>query len=196
MDVLMHSCRTLVLPVLLIAGGVLAPESHREMVHQAKFTLEAGDPVPVLKGRGADGKAVEYDFAKQQRATVVYVISPFSPFVVKNEERFASLMKQVGQKYNWLILSPNEQRFEEYVGKIRPTLAIKSAVAMTGIAPDIKKAMLLGAYPQTLVISRQSKVLQNFMGPYTNESISAQPDALEKFFGVKLARGTTAVAVF
>lgn len=172
----------------LLTDGALCHSTTPEIPIQAKWTLEAGDAVPVLKGRSADGKAFEYDFAKQQRETVVYVISPFSTFVVQNEARFSSLMRQVGEKYNWLIVSPNEPRFGEYINKIRPTWAVKNAVAVTGISPQLKKEMMLGAYPQTLVISRQGKVLQNFMGPYTEDSMSAQPDVLEKFFGVKVAK--------
>jgi len=179
--------------VLLVFVGLVStlvavsPGKSRVLAQsRSKWTLAEGDSVPsVILGRGRDGKPASFAFGSQGKPTVVYVISPFSPFVTANENRFASLMQQAGKKFSWLLLSPSENRFDAYFDKVRPTLPLLS-MGIAGIPPDVKAAMMLGGYPQTLVIDSNSRVLKNFMGAYDLDSISAKPHEINRYFGIKL----------
>ncbi len=176
------------LVLAVLACSTLVASQRQATPEGRKFLLATNDRVPsTITGVDRAGQQAEFSFLAQSKPTVVYVISPFSPFVVDNERRFSSLMRQAGKRYAWLLLSPNEPQFTQYMDKISVGLS-EPFVAITAIPPDMKQTMMLGGYPQTLVISNRATVLRNFMGAYVADSMSAQPEAIESFFGITLPK--------
>jgi hypothetical protein len=169
---------------VLVAGALLGRPAAAQ-----QFTLAVGDEVPKLEGLALDGTPVTVDYGLQGKPTVVYVITPFSYFVVRNEANFATVVRQAAATFRVIVLSPNptgNERLAEYIHKVKPGWGNATVEIVKDISPDLKKDMMLGGYPQTLVISTQSRVVKNFMGAYSPESLSAKPADIEAFFSVKL----------
>lgn len=156
-----------------------------------RFSLQEGDEVPRLVGLDLAGRPISIDYTASTRPTVVYVITPFGHFVDRNEPAFAALVRQASGRYRFVLLAPNpaaNKRLSEYVTKVRPQWGKAEVLIVRDITPELKEDMLLSAYPSTLVISPKARVLKNFQGAYTDDSLSAKPADLEGYFRVRLPR--------
>lgn len=157
---------------------------------QAKWRLEPGDSVSPLRGADLAGKPITFDFAAQDRPTVVYSIAPFSKYVTANEARFASLVKQARSRFSFVVLIPeHDPRVATYIKDIRDGWGDVKVVVITDVSRALYRGMFLGAYPTTFVISPGSKVLRVFMGAYDDQSLSARPNDIEAYFDIRLPTG-------
>jgi len=86
------------------------------------------------------------------------------------------LSKEAGE-YRFIGVSLSEQSLAEYVAKNDLKLPVYS-----GLSPGTLMTYKLGSTPQTIVISSEGKVLQDWAGAY----IGDQKSQVEAFFHVTL----------
>jgi hypothetical protein len=153
--------------------------------------LTPGESVSTLRGYGLDNQPVVVDYRQQAHPTVVYVISEHGGFFVKqNESNFAALVTQARGRFTFVVLCPVDTGgLREYLASVRPAWKDAPVTVVANVSEDLRQEMCLFMYPQTLVISTQGKVLQNFQGAYATVGSNAHPAAIEAFFGVKLPLG-------
>ena len=142
--------------------------------------LNAGESVPPLKGFGLDGMPVVIDFRQSAKPTVVYVVDEYeSAFVKRNEANFAALVKQAASRFMFVIVCPVDTgHLSAWVERTRPAWGGVPVAVVANVPTDLRDQWALFAYPQTLVISRESKVVENFKGAYTSSSQNAQPSVI------------------
>jgi hypothetical protein len=187
----------LLAPVLALAvlavASVAAHPHHLQEINNRRGALTPGESVPTLRGYALDSKPVVIDYSKQAQPTVVYVISEDGGgYVKRNEANFAALVTQGRGRFKFVILCPVDTGLlAEYIARVRPAWNDVPVTVVANVSEDLRQDMCLFMYPQTLVISTQAKVLQNFLGPY--DALSAlntntHPGTLESFFGIKLPK--------
>src|SRR5712692_7588251 len=84
---------------------------------------------------------------------------------------------QRGGRYRFIGVSLSQETLAEYVAKNDLKLPVYS-----GLSPETLKTYKLGSTPQTIVISPEGRVLQNWAGAYVGE----QKAQVEAFFHVSL----------
>ena len=142
-------------------------------------TLNIGDPVPPIALVDLQGRdtRLAYDIA---RDTVIYYFSPKCPWSQRNERNIASLVTNMSQKY----------RFVGYttvpIARTETKLAQSDLIPILTDGTDASRSLrleykLVGT-PQTIVISRDGRVIKNWQGAYTGDLKSE----VERFFGVQL----------
>jgi hypothetical protein len=153
--------------------------------------LAPGDSVSTLRGYGLDNQPVVVDYRQQPHPTVVYVIDEHgNGFVRQNEPNFVALVTQARGRFTFVVLCPVDTGgLREYLAGVRPTWKDAPVTVVANVSEELRQEMSLFMYPQTVVISTDGKVLQNFLGAYTNASRNAHPGTIEAFFGIKLPPG-------
>jgi len=129
----------------------------------------------VAKRLNAQQEMISYNASKQ--STVLYVFTPPCSWCARNMDNFKTLVESEGGQYRFIGLSLSEQGLGEYVSKNEFKLPVYS-----GLSLETLKAYKLGSTPQTIVISPDGKVLQDWMGAYVGE----QKSQVEAFFHVTL----------
>jgi hypothetical protein len=146
-------------------------------------TYDVGDQVPAVSGTDLNGQPVTVDYARA-RATVLYFITSYGHFVLANEKPFASLVRQTGSKYSYFVVSGrvNEDKLTDYLTGVRSAWNGVDVGVVKAVSPDMTRAIRMGGYPRTLVVSPGGKVLLCVEGTYEHE----QRQAIEEFFKISL----------
>jgi hypothetical protein len=184
-----------VLPLALIGLGVAASLNlARVSAWQApRFgtgqTYKRGDQVPTVKGTDLDGQPITVDYARA-RPTVLYFMTPYGHFVSANQRFFASLVRQTASKYSYFVISGqnNEDNLARYLTSVRSGWNGIDVGVVTSLSPDMTRAIKMGGYPRTLVVSPGGKVLLCVEGTYEGE----QRQAIEEFFQIRLDEAPSA----
>ena len=92
-------------------------------------------------------------------------------------DNFKTLLGKESGEYRFVGLSLSADALPEYVSKNDLKLPVYS-----GLSNGTKAAYKLSGTPQTIVISPEGRVLQNWMGAY----VGKQKDEIEAYFGVTL----------
>jgi len=92
-------------------------------------------------------------------------------------DSFKTLLDKERGQYRFIGLSLSEETLREYVVKNDLNLPVYS-----GLSPETLKAYKLGSTPQTIVISPEGKVLEDWAGAY----VGNQKSQVEAFFHVSL----------
>jgi len=90
---------------------------------------------------------------------------------------FKKLIALKGDEYRFIGLSLTDQGLVEYVSRNDLKLPV-----YTGLTSDTVKTYKLGGTPQTIVVSPEGRVLQDWMGVYTGD----QKSEVEAFFHISL----------
>jgi hypothetical protein len=120
---------------------------------------------------------------------VVYVITPFGAFVERNERNFATLVRQRGTKYRFIVLAPapaHNKRLPEYIAAMRPSWGATPVEVICDVPDQLRQSLNLFGYPDTIVVAPTGRVIRNFNGAYSDDSLSARPADIEAFFQIKL----------
>jgi peroxiredoxin len=139
--------------------------------------LVAGESVPPFEASSLGGRREVVSYAGGDRPVVLYVFSPTCSWCERNLENFKALLSQKGDAYRFVGLSVTDRGLKEYVADKRLDLPV-----YYDPAEDAAGEYKIGGTPQTLVISPEGKVLQNWVGAY----VGPQQAEVEKFFGVRL----------
>jgi peroxiredoxin len=139
--------------------------------------LAIGAIAPPIALQELDGKSVTISFSQSTVPTVLYVFSPQCTWCTRNLQNIRSLASSIQGKYRILGLSLSSSQLDEYMMKNNLPFSVYKS-----IDENSKKTYKLGATPQTLVISPESKVIKNWYGVFSND----QQKDMEEFFATKL----------
>jgi len=92
-------------------------------------------------------------------------------------DNFKELVARTGTDYRFVGLSLSKEGLSEYVASHELTIPI-----YTGLSNETKKSYKLGGTPQTIVVSPEGKVLQDWVGAYSGD----QKSQVEAFFHATL----------
>ncbi|HEV2289133.1 MAG TPA: hypothetical protein VGR81_09290 [Candidatus Acidoferrales bacterium] len=124
-----------------------------------------------------DGRPQLITFQDRDTSTVLYIFNPNCGWCARNLQNIRALSASAQIKDRFIGISLKDASLSQYVENSDlgfPVFSIDSY--------DSIKGLHLGATPQTLVISPQGKVTQNWPGAY----MGAQQKEIEGFFNVKL----------
>jgi peroxiredoxin len=139
--------------------------------------LRTGTIVPSIVAKRLDGQQELISYEKTNEPTVLYVFTPPCSWCARNLDNFKTLALKESGQYRVIGLSLSEQNLPEYVAKSDLRLPVYS-----GLSPETLKTYKLGSTPQTIVISPEGKVLQDWVGAYAGD----QKSQVEAFFHVSL----------
>jgi peroxiredoxin len=139
--------------------------------------LRVGTVVPTIWAKRLGGQQQAISFQGSAQPTVLYIFTPPCSWCVRNIDNLKTLLDKEGGQYRFIGLSLSEQGLAAYIGQNNLTLPVYS-----GLSPETLKTYKLGSTPQTIVISPEGKVLQDWTGAYVGD----QKSEVEAFFHVTL----------
>lgn len=148
-----------------------------EKTLRAEGELQLGEAVPPLQVKELTGNVIGFPYGNGQLPLVLYVISPGCSWCEKNQPNAETIAKETSSKYRFVALSLDSKGLKEYVASHHITFPIYSDLPQETISK-----YKFGGTPQTIVISSEGKVLQNWRGAYTGD-LKIQ---VEKFFNTTL----------
>jgi peroxiredoxin len=168
--------------VVSVAVNVLLAAKVRSLTHTqtarlAERLLNIGATVPPITARRLDGQQETISYRDNAQSTVLYVFTPPCAWCARNMDNLKTLLDKERGHYRFIGLSLSEQTLPEYIAKNDLTLPVYS-----GLSPDTLKTYKLGSTPQTIVISPEGKVVQDWSGAYVGD----QKSQVEAFFHVSL----------
>jgi|SRR5882724_568943 len=176
----------LVVGVVLLVGSValnlvLAHKVHSLMLIQAlkgsPRTLSIGTIVPPFPVKDLNGENETISYQAGDKPTVLYIFTPPCTWCERNMDNLRTLVDKAGSNYRFLGLSLSEEGLAQYVAKNNLELPIYS-----GLSPETREVYKLAGTPQTIVVSPEGRVLQDWMGAYEGSKKSQ----VEAFFHVTL----------
>lgn len=140
--------------------------------------LKIGTAVPPITVVRFDGQqeVISYQSATNQ-STVLYVFTPPCTWCARNMDNLKALVEKESGQYRLIGLSLSDTGLGEYVAKNQLNLPVYS-----GLSAETLKVYKLGGTPQTIVVSPDGRVVQNWAGAYVGD----QKSQIEAFFHVKL----------
>lgn len=140
--------------------------------------LTPGVTVGPVSAVSLSGKRQEtIGYAETDKPTVFYVFSPSCVWCERNTQNINLVADQTRDSFRFIGLSLSDDGLQEYVTSHRFNFPV-----YTGVAPESAQMLGLGSTPQTIVISPDGRVQQNWVGAYASMT---QPQ-VEGFFNVRL----------
>ena len=143
----------------------------------ADHRLKPGVVVPPIAAKRLGGQPGVISYSGVEQSTVLYAFTPQCSWCARNLNNLKALLDKEGGQYRFIGLSLSEERLPEYVAKYNLSFPVYS-----GLSPDTLKTYELGGTPQTIVISPEGKVLQDWVGAYVGD----QKSQVEVFFHIAL----------
>jgi peroxiredoxin len=179
-----HPVLTVVTLALIASVGlnVLLAQKIRNVIHERTVKisdrrLTVGVTVPPITAKRFDGQQGLISYQDAEQSTVLYIFTPSCTWCARNMDNFKTLLDKENGTYRFIGLSLSAEGLEEYVAKNDLKLPVYS-----GLSPETLRAYKLGSTPQTIVISPERKVLQDWAGAYVGD----QKSQIEAFFHVSL----------
>src|SRR6266480_5398132 len=153
--------------VLLVASVALNVVLARKLESYSKAQsivassrlLKIGANVPPITAKRLDGQREVISYQGANEPTVLYIFTPPCSWCARNMDNFKTLVGNESGQYRFIGLSLSEETLPEYVAKNELKLPVYS-----GLSPETLKTYKLGSTPQTIVISPEGKVLQDWAG--------------------------------
>jgi peroxiredoxin len=146
-------------------------------VKSVENQLKIGTTLPPITAKRMGGQQEVIYYQGTNQPTVLYVFTPPCSWCARNMDNFTTLLGKVSDEYRFVGLSLSEDGLAEYVARNELNLPVYS-----GLSIDTKAAYKLSGTPQTIVVSPEGRVLQNWMGAYVGD----QKSQIEAFFHVDL----------
>jgi len=124
-----------------------------------------------------DGRGEVISYQDTNQATVLYIFTPPCTWCARNMDNFKTLLEKESAKYRFIGLSLSQEGLVQYVAKNDLKLPVYSE-----LSPEAEEAYKLAGTPQTIVVSSEGRVLQNWSGAYAGD----QQSQVEAFFHVSL----------
>jgi peroxiredoxin len=151
--------------------------THLQSIKAAERLLKVGATVPAIAAKRLNGQPGVISYQGTEQSTVLYIFTPPCSWCARNLDNFKTLLDKESGQYHFIGLSLSEKDLAEYVAKNELKLPVYSS-----LSPETMKTYKLGSTPQTIVISPEGKVLQDWVGAY----VSDQKSQVEAFFRVSL----------
>jgi peroxiredoxin len=139
--------------------------------------LKVGTTVPPITGRRLDGERAVISYQSVNQPTVLYIFTPPCSWCGRNLDNLKALVQKDSDQFRFIGLSLSELGLSEYVAKNDLKLPV-----YWGLSSETLMTYKLGSTPQTIVISPEGKVLQDWAGAYVGD----QKSQIEAFFHVSL----------
>jgi peroxiredoxin len=146
--------------------------------------LKAGSGLAPFEAVDLNGQTHTVAYNQASKPTVLYVFTPTCSWCFRNMDNFKELVARTGTDYRFVGLSLSKEGLPEYVAAHGLTIPIYS-----GLSTETKKNYKLGGTPQTIVVSPEGKVLQDWVSAYSGD----QKSQVEAFFHATLP-GITAMS--
>ena len=143
----------------------------------AEHQLMVGAIVPPIAAKRLDGQQEVISYQGANQPTVLYVFTPPCAWCARNVDNLKTLLDKERGQYHFIGLSLSENSLADYVAKNDLKLPVYSGVSAATLT-----TFKLGSTPQTIVISPEGRVLQNWVGAYVGD----QKSQVEAFFHVSL----------
>jgi peroxiredoxin len=150
---------------------------HAQVAKVAEYQLKVGTTIPPITAKRLDSKQEVISYQDTNQPTVLYIFTPPCSWCVRNMDNLKTLVAREAGAYRFIGLSLSEQGLAEYVAKNDLKIPVYS-----GLSAEALKTYKLGTTPQTIVISPEGKVLEDWAGAYVGE----QQKQVEAFFHVSL----------
>ena len=180
----MATARTRILTVMLVTSvalNVALAHKLRQLNGLFRTTsapaLGPGTVVPAFEAVDLRGNVERISYSEISKPTVLYIFTPPCSWCARNMDSFKTLVTRESGEYRFVGLSLSKEGLPEYVATHGLTIPI-----YTGLSAETQKAYKLGGTPQTIVVSREGRVLQDWMGAYAGD----QKSQVEAFFHVNL----------
>jgi peroxiredoxin len=171
---------TVILGISLVVNVLLAyriRQGNQSGVLAKSTKLLAGVAVPPIKAESLDGREETISTKNSSQPLVIYVFTPQCIWCKRNLANLQMILTQKRDSYRFIALSLTDKDLKQYIAEKQINIPVffnpgRDAIEQYG----------LGSTPQTIVVSPDGKVLQNWIGAY----VGSQQAEVEKFFGVSL----------
>lgn len=121
--------------------------------------LQIGQVVPPIAATDRNNRSVIVPYDDTPIPTILYVLRPNCSWCTRNLANFHELTRQTHGRYRVVALSlTSAGNYAQYGGED----------SVLTVSEGSRRALRLGATPQTLVVSRDGRMLHNWVGAYTN----------------------------
>lgn len=170
---------TVILGVSLSVNLLLAYKIGRNgrPASQRAPALTAGVAVSPIQAQTLDGQRATISYNDSAQPVVLYVFTPQCSWCIRNLANLKTLTSQKGDSYKFIGISLTDKDLKQYIAEKEFSMPV-----FINPAKEATQQYGFGGTPQTIVISPDGKVLQNWMGAYADK----QQVEVEKFFGIKL----------
>jgi peroxiredoxin len=139
--------------------------------------LQVGATVSPIKAHALDGQPDVISYGEADRPVVLYVFTPQCSWCARNLANLKALLAHEQGAYRFVGLSLTDKEVKEYASKNGLNFPV-----YFNPTEEAMREYKLGGTPQTIVISREGKVLKNWVGAYTGQ----QQTEVEQFFQLSL----------
>ncbi len=139
--------------------------------------LQVGTTVPPITAKRLNGDSELISYQGMKQATVLYIFTPTCIWCARNLSNLKTLLDEEGGRYRFIGLSLANDGVAPYVANSDLNVPV-----YTNLSPETLSAYKLGSTPQTIVISQNGIVLQNWAGAY----VGSQKSQVETFFHITL----------
>lgn len=139
--------------------------------------LPAGTVVAPIKAQDIDGREVTISPQDSSQPLVIYVFTPQCVWCMRNLANLHKILAEKHDAYRFVGISLTDKDLKTYLLNQKIDIPV-----FLNPAEQSRSQYRLGPTPQTIVVSSDGKVIQNWVGAYTG----AQQADVEKFFGVNL----------
>ena len=140
--------------------------------------LSPGTPVRPIETVSLSRERQEtISYSDYDKPTVFYVFSPTCVWCERNTQNINAIADLKGESFRFVGLSLAEEGLREYVESHRLNFPVYK-----NLTPETVQALGLGSTPQTIVVSPDGRIRQNWVGAY---GAAIQPQ-VEGFFNVRL----------
>ena len=168
---------------LVISVGLNVALAHRlrrkfttRSARSAEYQLKAGELVRPIEAKRLGGQTEILSFP-ETTSTVLYIFTPGCQWCARNLNNFKALYEAPSTAYHFVGVSLTDQGLSEYVTKNGLTVPV-----YYGLSLETMRRYRLGSTPQTIVISPEGKILEDWTGAFVGE----QAAQIEDFFHIKL----------
>lgn len=133
--------------------------------------LPAGAQLHEVRGLNEAGEVVHLPLAGRSRATLLYVVTPSCVWCARNQDNFLRLVAERSGQYDVVLASLTDIGFEGYLAALRARWDDADVQVLTSVSREDRDRLMLGATPQTLVIGTDGRVLRNWVGAYTEDTL-------------------------
>jgi peroxiredoxin len=147
----------------------------------ARGALAIGTVVPEIKAKDMEGHSTVIRFSDSAKPTVLYVFSPTCGYCVQNSEALNNLTAGISGRYRVVglsLVSDGASRFVADHGIGFPVYIQPESATLV----DLR----LGVTPETIVISPEGKVLEDWRGAY----VGGTGTLVENFFAIDLKKAS------
>lgn len=170
-----------------VAINVALAHRLREFNHllgkTSEQALKPGTLVAPFEAFDLQGRTQTVVYSNIAKPTVVYIFTPPCSWCARNMNNFKELVARREGEYRFIGLSLSKEGLSEYVAKSDLRIPIYS-----GPSKEMQRKYKLGGTPQTIVVSPEGRILQDWVGAYTG----GQKSQVEAFFRVSLPGLTAA----